>query len=142
MQRSSTTDTSPGPDSRIAALEANKRTVLSFYDAAINRTDFAAASAYLGGRYVQHNPRIADGLGGLEAFLGLLRETFPGLRAEVKRVLAEGDYVIVHTHGVRVPGERGSAIVDIFRLDDGKIVEHWDVIQPIPEEAANPNGMV
>jgi predicted SnoaL-like aldol condensation-catalyzing enzyme len=124
-----------------STLEANKRTVLAFYEAAINQTDFDAAAAFIGERYVQHNPRIADGPEGLKAFLGLLRESFPGLRGEVKRIFADGDFVIVHTHGVRVPGEGGSAIVDIFRLEDGKIVEHWDVIQPIPETAANENGM-
>jgi predicted SnoaL-like aldol condensation-catalyzing enzyme len=63
------------------------------------------------------------------------------LRAEIKTIFAEGDFVMAHVHGVRVPGQRGMAIVDIFRLEDGKIVEHWDVMQPIPEEAANENGM-
>ena len=121
--------------------EANKQTVLAFYDAAINRTDFDAASKLIGERYVQHNPLIADGHEGLKVFLGYLKESFPNLRGEVKRIFADGDFVIAHTHGVRVPGERGSAIVDIFRLEDGKIVEHWDVIQPIPETAANENGM-
>jgi predicted SnoaL-like aldol condensation-catalyzing enzyme len=56
-------------------------------------------------------------------------------------VFADGDYVILHVHAVRVPGTRGNAIVDIFKLENGKIVEHWDVIQEIPGEAANPNGM-
>src|SRR5882724_7952019 len=122
-------------------LAANKQTVLAFYDAAINRRDFAAASRFIGARYVQHNPLIADGPEGLKAFLGYLQETFPRLRAEIKQVFAEGDFVIGHVHGVREPGQRGSAIVDIFRLEDGKIVEHWDVIQPVPEEARNLNGM-
>jgi predicted SnoaL-like aldol condensation-catalyzing enzyme len=71
----------------------------------------------------------------------MLRETFPELRAEVKRIFAEGDFVIAHTHGVREPGQRGTAIVDIFRLENGRIVEHWDVMQPIPETALNDNGM-
>src|SRR6266498_3015421 len=93
--------------SEASRLEANKETVLAFYEAAINRTDFEAASRFIGGRYVQHNPLIADGIEGFKDFLGLLREKFPGLRAEVKRVFADGDFVIVHTHGVRVPGERG-----------------------------------
>lgn len=136
----------PGLEPRDAAgrppeLEANRRTVLAFYEACINRKDFRAASRLVGARYVQHNPLIADGRAGLEAFVRFLRETFPRLRSEVKRVLADGDLVAVHAHGVRVPGQRGSAIVDLFRLEDGKIVEHWDVIQPIPEEAANANGM-
>jgi predicted SnoaL-like aldol condensation-catalyzing enzyme len=71
----------------------------------------------------------------------MLRETFPELRAEVKCIFAEGDFVIAHTHGVREPGQRGTAIVDIFRLENGRIVEHWDVMQPIPETALNDNGM-
>jgi predicted SnoaL-like aldol condensation-catalyzing enzyme len=122
-------------------LEANKRTVLAFYEAGLNRKDFGAASALIGPRYVQHNPLIADGVDGFEAFVAYLRETFPGLRAEVKRIFAEGDFVVAHVHGVRVPGQLGSAIVDIFRLEDGRIVEHWDVMQPVPEDAKNPNGM-
>jgi predicted SnoaL-like aldol condensation-catalyzing enzyme len=60
---------------------------------------------------------------------------------EIKRVFADGDYVILHVHAVREPGTRGVAVVDIFKLENGKIVEHWDVVQPIPEKAANTNGM-
>jgi predicted SnoaL-like aldol condensation-catalyzing enzyme len=122
-------------------LETNKRTVLAFYEAGLNQKDFEAASKLIGDRYVQHNPRIADGIDGFRAFVGGLKETFPGLRADIKRIFAEDDYVVAHVHGVRVPGQRGTAIVDIFRLEDGKIVEHWDVMQPIPENAENPNGM-
>jgi predicted SnoaL-like aldol condensation-catalyzing enzyme len=124
-----------------ATLEANKKAVVEFYDAAINRKDFEAASKFFGPRYVQHNPMAPDGIEGFKAFLGFLREKFPESRSEIKRVWAEGDYVIVHVHAVRTPGARGSAIVDIFKLENGKIVEHWDVIQEIPEKAANSNGM-
>ncbi|MFI0449717.1 ester cyclase [Actinomadura sp. 6N118] len=123
-------------------LESNKRTVLDFYEAGLNQKDFAAAAKLIGDRYVQHNPRIADGIEGLEAFLGQLRTDFPALRAEVKKLFADGDFVIAHVHGVRVPGQLGTAIVDIFRLDEhSKLVEHWDVMQPIPETAENQNGM-
>jgi predicted SnoaL-like aldol condensation-catalyzing enzyme len=122
-------------------LEANKKTVMAFYEAGPNKKDFDAASKFIGERYVQHNPLIADGPKGFKTFFSFLKATFPKLRGEIKRVVAEGDYVIVHTHGVRVPGERGAAIVDIFKLEDGKIVEHWDVVQPIPEDAVNQNGM-
>ncbi len=121
--------------------EANKKLVVEFYDKAINQKDFEAASRYFGSRYVQHNPNAPDGIEGFKTFLGFLREKFPQLRSEIKRVFAEGDYVILHVHSVRSPGERGSAIVDIFKLEDGKIVEHWDVVQPIPEKAANTNTM-
>jgi predicted SnoaL-like aldol condensation-catalyzing enzyme len=124
-----------------ADLEANKKNVVAFYEQAINKKDFEAASKYLGNRYTQHNPTAPDGAEGLKGFVGFLKSKFPQSRSEVKRVFAEGDYVILHVHAVREPGTRGAAIVDIFRLDtDGKIVEHWDVRQ-IPEKAANSNGM-
>jgi predicted SnoaL-like aldol condensation-catalyzing enzyme len=124
-----------------AKVEANKKTVLAFYEAGINNKDFDAASKFIGKRYVQHNPNIADGPEGLKAFLGVFKEKFPNLRGDIKQIFADGDFVIVHVHGVRVPGERGSAIVDIFKLEDGKIVEHWDVLQSIPATSANTNGM-
>jgi predicted SnoaL-like aldol condensation-catalyzing enzyme len=123
-------------------LERNKATVLAFYQAAINDKDFNAASAYLGEHYTQHNPAIADGAEGLRGRIDFIRERFPELRAEVRTIVAEGDLVTAHVHGVREPGQRGTAIVDIFRLDgNGRLVEHWDVMQDIPEHAENPNGM-
>jgi predicted SnoaL-like aldol condensation-catalyzing enzyme len=132
----------PAPREAADCRDANKATVLAFYEHALNRKDFAAASHLLGARYVQHDPRIGDGKEGLEAFVRSLRERFPELRAEVKRIIAEGNLVMAHVHGVREPGQRGLAIVDIFALEDGKIVEHWDVMQPLPdEEPANANGM-
>jgi predicted SnoaL-like aldol condensation-catalyzing enzyme len=124
-----------------SALERNKQVVLDFYEKAINQKDFDAASKHFGPRYTQHNPMAADGPEGLRRFLEFLKEKSPRSRGEVKRVFADGEYVILHVHAVREPGARGSAIVDIFKLENGKIVEHWDVIQEIPEKAANANGM-
>lgn len=124
-----------------AAEERNKETVIAFYDAAINEKDFAAASAYLGDKYIQHNPLAADGPEGLRAFLEFAKENLSGFKVEFKRVLADGDFVIVHVHATNGPDDRGSAVMDIFRLEDGKVVEHWDVIQPIPETAQNDNTM-
>ena len=122
-------------------MEANKKAVVEFYDLAINKKDFDAASKFIGPRYVQHNPRAADGPEGLKAFLALLREKFPDYHSEIKRVFADGDYVIVHVHNVPTPGSRGAAIIDIFKLENGKVVEHWDVRQEIPEQSANSNTM-
>jgi predicted SnoaL-like aldol condensation-catalyzing enzyme len=124
-----------------ADLEANKKNVVAFYEQAINQKDFDAASKYLGPRYIQHNPTAPDGAEGLKGFIAFLKSKFPGSKSEIKRVFAEGDYVILHVHAVREPGTRGRAIVDIFRLENGKIVEHWDVVQDVPEKAANGNGM-
>jgi predicted SnoaL-like aldol condensation-catalyzing enzyme len=122
-------------------LEANKQTVRAFEDAALNQKDFEAASKYLGSRYTQHNPAAADGPEGLKAYIAFLKEKFPNNHSEIKHIFADGDYVIVHDHAVREPGTRGNAIVNIYKLENGKVVEHWDVIQPIPEKAANANGM-
>jgi predicted SnoaL-like aldol condensation-catalyzing enzyme len=124
-----------------AQMEANKKIVAAFYDAVLNQKDFDAASKYLGPRYTQHNPTGADGPEGLKGFIAFLKEKFPNNHSEIKRMFADGDYVIVHVHAVREPGTRGNAIVDIFKLENGKVVEHWDVVQPIPEKAANNNGM-
>jgi predicted SnoaL-like aldol condensation-catalyzing enzyme len=122
-------------------MEENRKVVLDFYEKGINKKDFDAASVHFGPRYTQHNPNAADGPEGFKNFLAFLREKFPNSHSEIKHVFVDGDYVILHVHAVRAPGERGVAIMDIFKLENGKIVEHWDVAQPIPEKAANTNGM-
>ncbi len=121
--------------------EINKKNVVEFYEKAINQKDFDAASKFIGSRYTQHNPGAADGPEGFKAFLQFAKEKLPTYHADVKRVFADGDYVILHVHTTREPGNRGFAVMDIFKLENGKIVEHWDVVQPIPEKAANSNGM-
>ncbi|MBF5008070.1 nuclear transport factor 2 family protein [Burkholderia pseudomultivorans] len=124
-----------------AQQEANRRTVLAFYEKGLNDKDAEAALAYVGDRYVQHNPNAADGRDGFRKFVAFLRDKYPQSHSEIRRSFVDGDYVILHVHAVREPGTRGSAIVDIFRLENGKIVEHWDVNQPVPEQAANGNTM-
>jgi predicted SnoaL-like aldol condensation-catalyzing enzyme len=121
-------------------LEQNKKVVTAFYDAAINQKNYDAAVKYLGAQYKQHNPTAADGKEGLKGFIDFLKARFPNQRGEIKQVVAEGDLVVLHVHSTRGDGP-GRAIVDIFRVQDGKVVEHWDVIQDIPEKAANSNGM-
>ena len=124
-----------------AQEEANKKVVLDLYEKGINQKDFEAAAKNFGPRYVQHNPRAADGPEGFKAFIEFLKTKFPNYHSEIKRVFADGDYVILHVHNVPEPGQRGAAIVDIFRLENGKVIEHWDVRQDIPETAANNNTM-
>ena len=126
---------------RAADPEANKKVVLDFYEKGLNQKDFDAAAKHFGPRYIQHNPNAPDGIEGFKAFIAQRKEKFPNAKREIKRVFAEGDFVILHVHGMREPGERGVAIIDIFRLENGKIVEHWDVIQDVPETAANTNTM-
>lgn len=128
-----------GADSR--GPEENQKIVQAFYEAAINRKDFEVAAKFLGPRYVQHNQNAEDGAEGLRNFIGYLREKFPLAHSEIKKVFANGDYVILHVHAKREPGSRGMAIVDIFRLEHGRIVEHWDVHEDLVEKPANRNGM-
>jgi predicted SnoaL-like aldol condensation-catalyzing enzyme len=115
--------------------------VLAFYEKGLNQKDADAALAYVGDRYTQHNPNGQDGPEGFRKFIAFLREKFPNSHSEIVRSFVDGDYVILHVHAVREPGTRGNAIVDIFKLENGKIVEHWDVVQPIPETSANKNTM-
>jgi predicted SnoaL-like aldol condensation-catalyzing enzyme len=125
-------------------LARNKKNVVEFYNAVLNEKNFEKAKTYVGATYIQHNPIGADGLEGIKGFINFLREKFPKNKSEIKRVFAEGNFVIVHVHAVREPGQRGNAIFDLFRLDDdGKVLEHWDAVQPIPdpEKALNKNGM-
>src|SRR5882762_9370962 len=90
-----------------AKLEANRKTVLEFYDAGLNRKDFDAAAKFLGPRYIQHNPMAPDGPEGFKGLVSFLREKFPDSRSEIKRSFAEGDYVILHVHSVREKDSRG-----------------------------------
>src|SRR5688572_2774651 len=131
----------PALPAHAADPEANKKVVLDFYEKGLNQKDFDAAAKHFGPKYIQHNPGAPDGIDGFKAFIAFRKEKFPNAKSEIKRAFAEGDFVILHVHSVREPGERGSAVVDIFRLENGKIVEHWDVVQPVPEKPANNNGM-
>ncbi len=121
--------------------EQNKQHVIAFYNAVVNEKDFDTASQYIGDKYTQHNPLVADGIEGVKTFINFLRSNFPQAHNEIKQIFVDGDYVILHVHSIRIPGTRGRAIIDIFKLKDGKIIEHWDAIQDIPEKSANPNGM-
>jgi predicted SnoaL-like aldol condensation-catalyzing enzyme len=97
---------------------------------------------YAGPNYRQHNPLIEDGMEGVRNFGARIMANYPDSRCEIKRVFADGDYVILHSHWHGLSDDpRGEAVVDLFRLENDKVVEHWDVIQPIPETAVNINTM-
>jgi predicted SnoaL-like aldol condensation-catalyzing enzyme len=121
--------------------ENNKQLVLEFHERVLNARDPDAASRYIGDIYVQHNPRLQDGLPALQAFLLDMRTRAPLAHATVRHVVAEGDLVVLHAHVTNGPTDRGMAVVDMFRVKDGKLVEHWDVFQPVPESSVNANGM-
>lgn len=124
-------------------LELNKQVVMSFVNLGMNEANPAeAAKRHLGTVYRQHNPHVPDGAEAYVRLITALREQAPETRTEIKRVIAEGDLVVVHHHVRPSPEDRGRAVVDIFRLEDGKIVEHWDVVQAVPDgQPANDNTM-
>lgn len=113
--------------------EESKAIVLAFYER-YNERDVEGAMSYIGDTYIQHNPWVADGPDGFRRFVTFLKDKFPDGRNEIKQVIAEGDRVMLHVHSRRIPGEIGRTIMDVFRVDaSGKIVEHWDVVQTIPD---------
>ncbi|MEH2548933.1 putative SnoaL-like aldol condensation-catalyzing enzyme [Bradyrhizobium sp. AZCC 2262] len=123
-------------------VEANKKLVLAYYETAFRGDPERAARDYAGETYIQHNPRVADGTEGFIAFVRGLLNSFPDMKLMIKRVIAEGDLVVTHAHIIKIPGEPGLAVVDIFRVESGKVVEHWDVVEAVPSTALNSNGMV
>lgn len=123
----------------MSTTERSKQIVLDFYHA-YNSRDVEGAMSYIGEVYIQHNPDVLDGPEGFRRFVTFLRDNFPDGRNEIKRVIAEDDLVALHVHSRRVPGETGRAIIDIFRVEGDKVVEHWDVIQPIPHRIYPPTN--
>jgi predicted SnoaL-like aldol condensation-catalyzing enzyme len=119
--------------------EQNQKAVVGFYELAFNgKEPERAVERYVGSEYIQHNPQAPDGP---EAFIAFVR-AFPEAHVDIRRVFSDGDIVVTHSLLTFSPGDQGTVAADFFRLDvDGKIVEHWDVLQPFPQESANEHPM-
>jgi predicted SnoaL-like aldol condensation-catalyzing enzyme len=123
-------------------LQKNKRNVVDFYDMMFNQSKpMEAVRQFVGKEYTQHSPKVADGKDGFIEYFSKMAKDHPGKSVQFKRVIAEGNFVVLHTHQ-KWPGGSDWASIDIFRLDeDGKIVEHWDVLQQVPKKSSNSNSM-
>jgi predicted SnoaL-like aldol condensation-catalyzing enzyme len=120
----------------------NAQKVIAFMDLVFNKKQVKKGfDTYVGDKYIQHNPIAADGKDAAVEVLGKALQALPGWSYEFKHAYVDGNIVVLHSH-VRLKAEdRGMAVVDIFRFEKGKIVEHWDVVQPVPEKSANNNTM-
>lgn len=124
-----------------ALEEENRARAIAAYESVLIPFDSRRVGEFFSPAYIQHSSLAADGLPALMDFLDGARRDSPEARTEIKRVFADGDHVIFHVHVRLRPDDPGFAVVDIFRLQDGLIAEHWDVIQPIPRDLPNKNGM-
>ena len=123
------------------SLSSNKENAIAFYKMAYEGNPRKAIELYVGSDYIQHNPDVADGTTGFISYFERMQEEYPDKSIEFVRCIAEGELVALHTHQTW-PGNDQYVTMDFFRFDDnGKICEHWDSIQQIPEKSANPNTM-
>lgn len=123
------------------SLKKNKENAIAFYRTAYEGDPGGAIEKYVGKQYVQHNPAVTDGTQGFIDYFERMQREYPGKSIEFVRCIAEENLVALHTHQTS-PGDDEYVTMDFFRFDDnGKICEHWDSIQQIPETSANPNMM-
>jgi predicted SnoaL-like aldol condensation-catalyzing enzyme len=129
------------PEQHSPSERANLALVRRVYAEVLGPLDSARVDDFFAAGYIQHNPDAETGAAGLKAFLDWAKAASPAARHDVKRLFADGDHVIAHVHVTIEPGTLGNAVVDIFRIEDGLIAEHWDVAQPVAAQARNANGM-
>ena len=126
--------------SRTPQEEANLRLVLDMFEHVLNPMDSSAVDRFISPDYIQHNQSVEPGVASLKAFLDMIKRQTPEAVHDVKRAFVDGDHVTVHYHVRRWQGDLGWAVIDLFRVEDGLIIEHWDVMQDVIEGGPNPNS--
>ncbi|OYW45859.1 MAG: hypothetical protein B7Z08_01285 [Sphingomonadales bacterium 32-68-7] len=126
--------------SRTAQEQANLDLVLRMFAEVLNPMDSRAVDRFIAPGYIQHNQAVTPGRDSLKAFLDMIRGQTPDAVHDVKRAFVDGDHVTVHYHVRRWPDDLGWAVIDIFRVEDGMIAEHWDVMQDVVADGPNPLG--
>lgn len=141
-QQHSTTATTALSSTHSTSAAENKKLVVDFYEGVFNKHQVQSYSdRYIGTQYIQHNPYVANGKAPFVDYFTQYFKEHPNAKNTIKRVVAEGDLVVLHVHSTQNAQDLGEAVIDIFRVEQGKIVEHWDVVQQAPAEAANTNTM-
>jgi len=123
-----------------AQEQANLELVTGLFRDVLNPMESGAVDRYIAPDYIQHSQMAPPGRDALKTFLDMIRTATPQAVHDVKRMFADKDHVIVHYHVRRFPGDPGFAVMDIFRIEDGRIVEHWDVTMDVPTDGPNPNS--
>lgn len=124
-----------------AEEEANRTLVENIYELVLKPLDSSRVDEFIAPDYIQHSPLAETGADGLKRFLDWAKATSPDAVHDVKRILVDGDFVVGQVHVIINPGDRGNAVIDVFRIANGKVVEHWDAAQPIAAESRNDNGV-
>lgn len=126
---------------RSNSAERHRRLVMDVYEKVLKPLEESRVDEFFRPDYIQHNPMAQTGAQGLKAFLKWAKTVSPSAEHHVKRMFVDGNFVIAHVHVIVQPGDLGSAVVDIFRIEDGQIAEHWDVAQQLTRQSRNENGM-
>jgi predicted SnoaL-like aldol condensation-catalyzing enzyme len=127
--------------SRTAQEQRNLDHVLGMFRDVLQPLDAAQVDRYISPDYIQHSPMAAPGRDSLKAFLRMVRTASPNSSQKLLRAFVDGDHVILHYHVKKDPGDLGFVVMDIFRLTNGMVVEHWDCVQDVPAHSPNPISM-
>ena len=121
--------------------QRNKEIAIDFYNAALNEKDWDKAVTYMGPHYKQHSIYMEDGPAAFKELVARIKRQYPENLGDIKRAFADGDIVVLHVHVTRTRQQRGWSVIEMMRIENNKVVEHWDVLQLVPETAANKNTM-